>query len=198
MRYKEYESNLNFNTCVFIYFLVFIYLVCPKNQPMQSNCNPNFCQLVKCGEGDSCRINPCGTCRPECYDAKGNRATSPRGQLLLFLHYFILFWQSKRRKSCSTIHVIPRLLHWIHPTSYVLTSNTLILCLNWTGVSVRLNTVWIPFNLRRACLGLIIFTSCSPEKRENSKLLCKLLFNSRGGLPCNSDGDARQKFKLNP
>lgn len=166
---------------LFIYFLVFIYLVCSKNQPMQSNCNPNFCQLVKCGEGDSCRINPCGTCRPECYDAKGNRAISPRGQLLLFLYYFILFWQSKRRKSCSTIHVIPRLLHWIYPTSYVLTSNTLKLCLNWTGVSVRFNTVWknSPSH-RRGCLGPIILASCSPEKRENSKLLCKLLFKPRG------------------
>ena len=135
------QTLLSIHAYLFIYFLVFIYLVCLKNQPMQSNCNPNFCQLVKCGEGDSCRINPCGTCRPECYDAKGNRAISPRGQLLLFLYYFILFWQSKRRNICSTIHVIPPLLHWIHPTSYVLTSNTLILCLNWTGVSVRFNTV---------------------------------------------------------
>ena len=172
-------------------FSCIIYLVCPKNQPMQSNCNPNFCQLVKCGEGDSCRINPCGTCRPECYDSKGNRTISPRGQLLLFLYYFILFWQIKRRNICSTIHVIPPLLHWIHPNSYVLTSNTLILCLNWTGESVRFNTVWIACSPRRACLRLIIFVSCSPEKRKNCS-------TPGGGLPCKSDGDARQKFKLNP
>ena len=178
-------------------FSCIIYLVCPKNQPMQSNCNPYFCQLVKCGEGDSCRINPCGTCRPECYDSKGNRTISPRGQLLLFLYYFILFWQSKRRNICSTIHVIPRLLHWIHPTSYVLTSNNLILCLNWTGVSVRLNTVWIPFKHRRACLGLITYFVLAWKTRK-FKTVMQATVQTPGELPCKSDGDARQKFKLNP
>ena len=169
------QTLISIHAYLFIYFLVFIYLVCPKNQPMQSNCNPNFCQLVKCGEGDSCRINPCGTCRPECYDTKGNRAISPRGQLLLFLYYFTLFWQSKRRNICSTIHLIPRLLHSIHPTSYELTSNTLILCLNWTGVSVRFSTAWI---------------ACSPVERASgsSYLLRARLKNAKtvqptGGTP---------------
>ena len=49
---------------------------------MLSNCNPSLCKQVKCGNDKSvsCRINPCGTCRPECYDVRGNKIHTPRGQ----------------------------------------------------------------------------------------------------------------------
>ncbi|XP_078349977.1 uncharacterized protein LOC144634818 [Oculina patagonica] len=79
--------------------------VCPRNRPMQSNCNPNLCKLVKCGDDKnfSCRVNPCGTCTPECYDVSGNRVQSPRA--LTKCEYKRL---EMRHRHFDDINAVPR------------------------------------------------------------------------------------------
>lgn len=54
--------------------------VCPENQPLLSNCNQRLCKDVRCDNRRNvrCRVNPCGTCRPECYDVEGNKVQTPR------------------------------------------------------------------------------------------------------------------------
>ena len=114
---------------------------------------------------------------------------SKRSATIVFiLFYFILTKQKEKDLLHNSRHPTTSTLNSSHQLRAY--SNTLILCLNWTGVSLRFSTVWIACSPRRECLRLIIFSSCSPEKRENCS-------TSGGGPPCKSDGDARQKFKLN-